>query len=80
MNHPHPHEIKAGVDLARVRASLAPVLSSHGVDLADLEWVTDRGGWVLRLTIERVPPVTMGGDPHTPRRSRPAHRASSISA
>jgi len=56
MNHPHPQEIKAGVDLARVRASLGPVLSAHGVDLVDLEWLTDRGGWVLRLTIERVPP------------------------
>jgi ribosome maturation factor RimP len=56
MNHPHPLEIKAGVDLARVRASVGPVLSAHGVELVDLEWLTDRGGWVLRLTIERVPP------------------------
>jgi ribosome maturation factor RimP len=46
-------EIKAGVDLARVRAAVAPVLSAHGVVLVDLEWLTDRSGWVLRLTIER---------------------------
>ncbi len=53
--------IKAGVDLGRVRAALAPVLSAHGVDLVDLEWVTDRVGWVLRLTIERT--AAPGGSP-----------------
>jgi len=46
-------EIKAGVDLGRVRAALLPVLSSHGVVLVDLEWLTERNGWTLRLTIER---------------------------
>jgi ribosome maturation factor RimP len=52
--HSHAsHEIKAGVDLTRIRAAIAPVLSAHGVVLVDLDWVTDRSGWVLRLTIER---------------------------
>ena len=46
-------QIKAGVDLARVRAAVAPVLAAHGVELADLEFVTDRAGWTLRLYIER---------------------------
>jgi ribosome maturation factor RimP len=46
-------QIKAGVDLGRVRAALGPVLSSHGVLLVDLEWLTERAGWTLRLTIER---------------------------
>jgi ribosome maturation factor RimP len=46
-------QIKAGVDLGRVRATLAPVLASHGVLLVDLEWLTERAGWILRLTIER---------------------------
>src|SRR5262245_31491139 len=45
--------IKAGVDLGRVRAAVGPVLSAHGVVLVGLEWQTDRSGWVLRLTIER---------------------------
>jgi len=44
---------KAGVDLDRVRAALAPVLVAHGVTLVDLEWGTDRGQWTLRLFIER---------------------------
>jgi ribosome maturation factor RimP len=46
-------KVKAGVDLGRVHAALEPVLSAHGVELVDLEWATDRAGWVLRLTIER---------------------------
>ena len=47
------HTIKAGVDIDRVRAALAPVLVAHGVALVDLEWGTDRGHWTLRLFIER---------------------------
>jgi ribosome maturation factor RimP len=53
MTTPASHEIKAGVDLTRIRAAVAPVLSAHGVVLVDLDWLTDRSGWVLRLTIER---------------------------
>jgi ribosome maturation factor RimP len=66
MNHTEEEEIKAGVgqvgqvehlidlvDLPRIRATVAPVLSAQGVLLWDLEWVTDRSGWVLRITIER---------------------------
>lgn len=43
---------QTGVDLARVREAIVPVLSAHGVSLVDLEWATDRIGWVLRVTIE----------------------------
>ncbi len=49
----NPNDIKAGVDLARVRATVGPVLSAHGVVLVDLEWLTERSGWVLRITLER---------------------------
>ncbi|MFO0762164.1 MAG: ribosome maturation factor RimP [Byssovorax sp.] len=48
------HEIKAGVDLGAVRALIAPAFADHGVSLVDLEWLTERGGWTLRVTIERV--------------------------
>lgn len=44
---------KAGVDLDKVRGAIAPVLSAIGVELVDLEWMTDRAGWTLRVTIER---------------------------
>jgi ribosome maturation factor RimP len=53
MERTKEHEVKAGVDLARVRAALGPVLSAHRVLLVDLEWLTERLGWTLRLTIER---------------------------
>ena len=45
--------IVAGVDLDRVSAALAPVLTTHEVELVDLAFVTDRSGWTLRITIER---------------------------
>jgi ribosome maturation factor RimP len=54
MSQDAQHESKAGVDLGRVRAALAPVLSAHGVDLVELEWTTERAGWILRITIERI--------------------------
>jgi ribosome maturation factor RimP len=64
MQHVSPPDpttnLKAGVDLGRVRAVLAPLLSAHGVDLVDLAWVTERAGWTLRITIER-PGSTDGG-------------------
>src|SRR5688572_24924565 len=44
---------KAGLDLRRVRAAIEPGLSTPGVVLVDLEWLTDKGGWTLRVTIER---------------------------
>lgn len=50
-----------GVDLARIREAIAPVLSAHGISLVDLEWATDRGGWVLRVTIEREGSLDQGG-------------------
>jgi ribosome maturation factor RimP len=74
MNGSETQEIKAGVDLGRVRAAVGPVLSAHGVVLVDLEWLTDRSGWVLRITIERegsterrpVDPHPPGSRPQTP--------------
>jgi ribosome maturation factor RimP len=50
--HTEP-QIKAGIDLGRVRALLVPALAAHGVVLVDVEWLTERAGWTLRLTIER---------------------------
>jgi ribosome maturation factor RimP len=52
---------QTGVDLARVREAIVPVLSAHGISLVDLEWATDRAGWVLRVTIEREGSTARGG-------------------
>jgi ribosome maturation factor RimP len=58
-------DIKAGVDLARIRALLGPVLSARfpmkRVALVDLSWLTDQGGWILRITIEREGSTLDGG-------------------
>lgn len=53
--------IKAGIDLDRIRAALAPVLAAHDVSLVDLEWVTERVGWTLRVFIEREGATGLGG-------------------
>lgn len=55
------HTTKAGVDIDRVRAALAPVLAAHGLALVDLEWGTDRGQWTLRLFIEREGNTSVSG-------------------
>lgn len=44
---------KAGVDLQRVQDALAPVLRVHGVECVEVQWLTGRSGWTLRVTIER---------------------------
>jgi ribosome maturation factor RimP len=46
--------VKGGVDLEKVREKVAPVLAAHRVELVDIEWLTERAGWTLRVTIERV--------------------------
>lgn len=56
-----PKHDLAAFDLARVREAIGPVLSAHGVSMVDLEWTTDRGGRVLRLTIEREGSADQGG-------------------
>lgn len=44
---------KAGIDLDRIRGAITPALARHKVSLVDIEWLTERAGWTLRLTIER---------------------------
>lgn len=41
------------VDLEKVRAAILPALAAYGVELFDVEWLTDRAGWTLRVFIER---------------------------
>lgn len=60
----HPEDkpqIRAKVDLDRVRAAVAPVLAAHGVVLDDVEFRTERSGWTLRVTIERPGSTEDGG-------------------
>jgi ribosome maturation factor RimP len=50
-----------GLDRERVLAIVEPVLRAHRVDGVELVWRTDRGGWLLELTIER-PEARRPGD------------------
>ncbi len=47
------HTRLPGLDEERVLAVVNPVLRAHGVEGVELIWRTDRGGWVLQLTVER---------------------------
>lgn len=58
--HPFAHEKLSGLDRARLLAAVEPVLSAHGVEGVELCWRTDRGAWVLELTIERPGSRTPG--------------------
>ena len=54
------HEKLDGVNRERVLEAVLPVLRAHGVDGVELVWRTDRGGWVLEVTVER-PEATVPG-------------------
>jgi len=47
------HSRLPGLDKDRILAALVPVLRAHGVEGVELIWRTDRGEWVLELTVER---------------------------
>jgi ribosome maturation factor RimP len=47
------HEKLPGLDRERVLAAVAPILAAHRVQGVELTFKTDRGGWVLEVTIEK---------------------------
>jgi len=47
------HQKLPGLDRERVLAAVEPILAAHRVDGVELVFKTDRGGWVLELTIEK---------------------------
>lgn len=51
--HTVAHEKLDGLDRERVLAATIPVLRAHDVEAVELIWRTDRGGWLLELTVER---------------------------
>jgi ribosome maturation factor RimP len=48
------HEKLPGLDRERVLAAVTPILAAHRVDAVELVFKTDRSGWVLELTLEKV--------------------------
>jgi ribosome maturation factor RimP len=55
------HTRLPGLDEDRLLAVVVPVLRAHGVAGVELIWRTDRGGWILQLTVER-PDTRMPGE------------------
>jgi ribosome maturation factor RimP len=47
------HEKLPGLDRESVLSAVTPILAAHRVDGVELQFKTDRGGWVLSLTIEK---------------------------
>lgn len=54
-----PHAASSIV--AGVTEAVLPLLSAHGLSLVDVVWCRERGGWTLRVCIERP-----GGNPDAP--------------
>jgi ribosome maturation factor RimP len=56
-----------GIDRAPLEAAITPVLRAHGVDTAEISYQMERGGWVLRVTVESLEstsePVAVGAEP-----------------
>lgn len=48
------HEKIPGLDRERLHAAIEPVLTAHAVECVELVWRTDRGGWLLEISIERA--------------------------
>lgn len=41
-------------DRARVTAVVAPIARAHGAEVVDVEFKSERGGWVLRVLVEKL--------------------------
>jgi ribosome maturation factor RimP len=41
------------LDRERLNAVIEPVVRAHGGEVVDIEWKTEQGGWVLRVTVEK---------------------------
>jgi ribosome maturation factor RimP len=52
-----------GIRRAPLEAAIAPVLSSHGVDTAEVSYQMEPSGWVLRVTVETLEGSANGADP-----------------
>lgn len=47
--------------MTEVEAVVLPILRAHGVDLVELAFKTEQGGWVLQVTVERADSPEPGG-------------------
>ncbi len=47
-----PHSLR-GIDRPALERVVQPIVRAHGAELVDIEFKPERGGWVLRLLVER---------------------------
>src|SRR5271166_3075064 len=43
-----------GIDRRALERVVEPILRAHGAELVDAEFKPERGGWVLRIMVERA--------------------------
>ena len=43
-----------GIDREKLHAALGPVFAAHSVECVECVWRTDRSGWLLEISIERI--------------------------
>ncbi len=49
----HDNSTIHGIDRAALLRVVEPIVRAHGAELVDVEFKPDRGGWVLRLYVEK---------------------------
>jgi ribosome maturation factor RimP len=54
-----------GIGRAPLEAAIAPVLSSHGVDTAEVSYQMEPSGWVLRVIVEELAKEAAGATEET---------------
>ncbi len=52
MPSPTTHPLR-GIDRAALERVIVPIVRAHGAELVDIEFRPERGGWVLRLLVEK---------------------------
>jgi ribosome maturation factor RimP len=53
MPNPSPH-LDKGTDLAALTRVVEPIVRAHGAEVVDLELRSERGGWILRVYVEKA--------------------------
>jgi ribosome maturation factor RimP len=50
-----------GIDREKLHAALGPVLAAHSVECVECIWRTDRNGWLLEISVERIESASPAG-------------------
>ena len=50
---PHLEMSKSSIDLRKLEPIVEPIVRAHGGEVAELEWASEPGGWVLRVLVEK---------------------------